>query len=30
MKSIEERKVRWCEMQNPTRPGRKFVYLVIV
>jgi hypothetical protein len=28
MKSIEDRKVRWCEMQNPTTTGRKFVYLI--
>jgi hypothetical protein len=28
MKSIEERKVRWCEVLTPTRPGRKFVYLI--
>jgi hypothetical protein len=28
MKSIEDRKVRWSEMQNLTRPGHKFAYIV--
>jgi hypothetical protein len=28
MKSIEERKARWCEALMPTRSGRKFIYLV--